>query len=175
MEPQPEDNSTKYIIGIIVIVIVIIGVSFLGRNKNAPNYTYMNDNETATSTENVSEEPTEAVTNTPPVADMKKTAVTEIDYTDANGFTPDNISIKIGDTVKFVNKSNSEMWVASADHPTHTKYSGTTRAEHCPDTANSAFDQCAAGSEFSFTFAKAGTWGYHNHKNPRMQGTILVQ
>jgi hypothetical protein len=67
------------------------------------------------------------------------------------------------------------MWVASNPHPAHTGYDGTSRQQHCPNTANTAFDECAPGSTYSFTFNKVGTWGYHNHMNPGSQGTVIVQ
>ncbi len=78
----------------------------------------------------------------------------------------------------FVNQSSGGMWVASAMHPSHALYSGTTLSEHCPDTANASFDQCrsvASGNSFSFTFEKAGAWRYHNHVNPAQFGSVTVQ
>jgi hypothetical protein len=70
------------------------------------------------------------------------------------------------------------MWVASANHPSHTAYNGTSLREHCPDTANSAFDECsatAAGTSWSFTFDKTGSWGFHNHVNASEYGKVIVQ
>jgi plastocyanin len=70
------------------------------------------------------------------------------------------------------------MWPASAFHPTHTVYSGTSLSEHCPDTAGTAFDACKGflpGQSWSFKFTKAGTWKYHDHLNPGATGTIVVE
>ncbi|OGG49044.1 hypothetical protein A3G63_00620 [Candidatus Kaiserbacteria bacterium RIFCSPLOWO2_12_FULL_52_8] len=92
-----------------------------------------------------------------------------------NGFSPSTVTIVKGGTVTFVNQGGDGMWVASAPHPTHEGYSGTTRAQHCPDTTRTAFDQCGIGATYSFTFQKAGTWGYHNHGNPTDVGTVVVQ
>jgi plastocyanin len=89
-------------------------------------------------------------------------------------FTPNSVTIKKGDAVKFVNGSSGAMWVASAVHPTHQAYSGTTLAQHCPTTTNNAFDQCAAGATYSFTFDKVGSWTYHNHANASAHGTVVV-
>ena len=67
------------------------------------------------------------------------------------------------------------MWVASAQHPSHTVYAGTARQEHCPDTADTAFDQCAGESSgYSFTFEKVGTWNYHDHLNATVFGKVIV-
>lgn len=96
----------------------------------------------------------------------------------AAGFTPANLTIKKGDMVQFVNKDARNWWPASAVHPTHAVYSGTSLSEHCSDGANDAFDACqgiAPGASWSFTFDKAGTWGYHDHLRSSVRGTIIVQ
>ncbi|MCX6788167.1 MAG: hypothetical protein NT108_03335 [Candidatus Kaiserbacteria bacterium] len=92
-----------------------------------------------------------------------------------NGFSPATITIKKGDTVTFLNQGGDEMWVASGPHPTHEGYSGTTKSQHCPDTAGVAFDQCSVGTTYSFTFQKTGTWGYHNHGNASDKGIVIVK
>lgn len=100
-----------------------------------------------------------------------------IAYTNA-GYSPQTLTIKVGDTVTFKNDSAQNVWTASGMHPTHTAYSGTTATEHCPDVANTAFDQCQAGtpgSSWSFKFDKAGSWKYHDHLHPSNWGEIVVQ
>lgn len=84
---------------------------------------------------------------------------TVVEKTDA-GFSPDSVTIKKGAAVKFVNKSSTPMWVASAPHPTHTDY---------PE-----FDQKANGDIFTFAFAKVGSWKYHNHSPFSPGGTVNV-
>jgi len=94
----------------------------------------------------------------------------------AGGFSPSVVTIRVGDTVRFVNESGGSLWVASAQHPTHTVYAGTSLAEHCGNAAdNDAFDQCSTGNDYSFTFGKAGEWKYHNHVNASQTGTVVVQ
>jgi len=116
---------------------------------------------------------------TPAAGSLPETAVaTEVTvtYTD-QGFSPASVTVAQGQTVIWVNQSSGSMWVASAAHPTHTAYSGTSLSEHCPDTANAAFDACAAtapGESFSFTFDKAGTWKYHDHTNASRFGSVIV-
>ncbi len=91
-----------------------------------------------------------------------------------DAFSPKTVTINKGDTVKWVS-TGGNMWVASAQHPDHVVYSGTTRSQHCPDTSGTAFDQCAPGTSYSFTFNKTGTWNYHDHLNAQLFGTIIVQ
>lgn len=96
-----------------------------------------------------------------------------VKYT-ANGFTPDSVTIKQGGTVTFTSTDGSPMWVASAMHPTHMVYDGTSRAQHCPNTAGTAFDQCEKSASYSFTFLKVGDWNYHNHVNSGDSGSVTV-
>lgn len=93
---------------------------------------------------------------------------------DGSKFSPAEVTIKVGGTVTFEAEDGSTMWVASASHPDHTAYSGTTRQQHCPDTSNDSFDQCAAGDSYIFAFKKVGTWPYHDHLNASAFGKVIV-
>ena len=100
-----------------------------------------------------------------------------ITLTDA-GYAPASITIKKGETVTFKNGGTGSVWTASAMHPAHTAYSGTSLSEHCPDAANTSFDACRGylpGESWSFTFNKIGTWKYHNHLDPNQYGAIIVE
>lgn len=93
----------------------------------------------------------------------------------ASGFSPASVTIKQGTKVTFTSTDGSAMWVGVDDHPTHTKYTGTTKNEHCASGATSAdFDQCTKGSTYSFVFDKEGTWGYHNHVQASATGVVVV-
>ncbi len=90
---------------------------------------------------------------------MTKTTIT---YTDS-GYTPSTITVKKGTTVTWVNQSSGGMWTASALHPTHMLLPG--------------FDQLksvAKGGTYDYTFAKVGTWKYHNHVQASDTGTVVV-
>lgn len=79
-------------------------------------------------------------------------------------FSPSMLSIRIGDSVKFVNNSSGRMWVASDPHPQHTDLPG--------------FDEKASaskGQSWTYIFTVAGAHGYHNHANPSATGTVTVQ
>ena len=101
-----------------------------------------------------------------------------ITYTD-QGFTPQSVTIPQGATVTFINQSSHGMWVASAPHPAHTGYDGTSRSTHCVAgyTGAAPFDECkndATGVSWAFTFDKVGTWKYHNHSVDQDFGSITV-
>ncbi len=85
-----------------------------------------------------------------------------IDYS-SSCYSPANQTIKQGDTIKFTNSSNKNMWPASDNHPSHTIY-----PEFDPDTS------ITPGSSWSFTFTKTGSWDYHDHNKPGCTGTITV-
>lgn len=103
-----------------------------------------------------------------------------IKYTD-NGFSPDTVTIKQGQTVEFTNSSSSPMWVASGAHPVHADYDGTTLSEHCQNgnpTSLNVFDECHGivnGQSWSFTFNKKGSWSFHNHLSASDTGTVSVE
>ncbi len=107
----------------------------------------------------------------PSAAPSAPSAAKTIEIT-ASGFSPSTLTIKAGDTVAFVNKDTTQHWPASAMHPIHTVY---------PETGGcigSKFDACkglAAGETFEFTFTHVGSWKYHDHLNPSLWGTIVVQ
>ncbi len=98
-----------------------------------------------------------------------------ITYTD-QGFSPQNVSVAEGQTVTWVNQSSGSMWVASAAHPDHTVYDGTSRSAHCAAGYSGPvpFDECSAGASYRFTFDKAGTWKYHNHADASKFGSVTV-
>ncbi|OHA19477.1 MAG: hypothetical protein A3C08_02150 [Candidatus Taylorbacteria bacterium RIFCSPHIGHO2_02_FULL_47_18] len=83
---------------------------------------------------------------------------------DANGFSPNTVTIKKGKTVIFQNKTGKPASVASGPHPTHTNYLEFDQYK----TAERGQD------EFRFVFEKVGVWKYHDHLNPTMTGTVVV-
>lgn len=95
---------------------------------------------------------------------------------DGSSFSPASVTVKQGDVVTFTDSADSNMWVASDPHPSHTGYDGTSRADHCAAgySGSTPFDQCKPGSSYSFTFDKVGSWGYHNHLNAGVKGTVNV-
>ncbi len=92
-------------------------------------------------------------------------------------YTPKDVAVKKGGTVTWKNESTGNMWVASAQHPTHTVYDETSRTTHCAAgyTGAKPFDQCkGATTDYSFTFDKTGKHGYHDHINASAFGSVTV-
>lgn len=160
-------NGNSFVV-IIVLILIAIGGWFLlsATPSDTPSAITTDQAPVTTSTE----------TDVPPTSPISPAPSVTVIYSD-QGFSPSNITVAIGTTVTFVNQSSGSMWVASAMHPTHTVYSGTSLSQHCPDTTNASFDECAAdapGSSFSFTFSKEGIWKYHDHINASQFGSVTV-
>lgn len=85
-----------------------------------------------------------------------------VTYSDS-GFAPATLTVKVGQAVTFKNSSMSTVQVNSAVHPTHTLYPQLN------------IGSIASGQSKSVTFAKAGTYKYHNHLNAGENGTIIVE
>lgn len=153
----------KKILLIIVGLVVVLGSWMFLKNKEEVAIN--------TPTPSVSPEPT-----TSPSPDISKNVVT---YTDS-GYKPNTITIKKGETVVWKNESSSQMWTASAIHPTHKAYPGTDISLCGAQTliAISMFDSCAgvvSGQSWSFKFDNVGIWGYHNHLNSSKFGKVVVE
>lgn len=88
--------------------------------------------------------------------------VVEVDF-NGTSFSPSTINIKAGDTVVFKNKSNNDFWPASNPHPIHTDYPGFD-----------ALGPVGPGKIYQFIFSNVGSWGYHDHLNPAVHGTVVV-
>lgn len=78
-------------------------------------------------------------------------------------YTPGSLRIRKGTKVTFKNASESLRWPASDLHPSHGVYSEFDPKEFVKQ-----------GESWSFTFDKAGEWGYHDHLAPYITGTITV-
>lgn len=98
----------------------------------------------------------------------------------ATGFSPSNVTIKAGQSVEWINKDASPHWPASAMHPTHEVYPGSTITKCGTAEQLNIFDACRgldAEKSFRFKFDRQGTWQYHDHLNPRTPffGSITVE
>lgn len=79
-------------------------------------------------------------------------------------FSPTNLRIHSGDTVRFHNDGILPIRVVSNPHPQHNDLVGFDSIGDIP-----------AGSYFTFTFAAKGTFGYHNENSQEQTGTIIVR
>jgi len=95
----------------------------------------------------------------------------------SSGFSPSDVTVKAGGTVIFVNNDINGHWPASAIHPTHTVYPGSSKDKCGTAEQVKTFDACgevASGESYSFKFTEVGSWKYHDHLNAGDTGTIMV-
>ncbi len=78
-------------------------------------------------------------------------------------FDPAEVTVNAGDTVVWTNKEVNSHQIASDPHPTHILL---------PDLESGIL---ATNQTYSFKFTEKGTFTYHDHLNPAITGTIIVQ
>lgn len=116
-----------------------------------------NQNQSVPSGQNPDQNQTSATSN---ATDEENSVV--IVYSDS-GFAPASLNAKVGQKVVFKNTSTKAVQVNSAPHPAHTLY---------PELNVGVVN---AGESKSTTFAKAGSYKYHNHLNASENGSIVVE
>ena len=136
----PTLNAPGLIWLLIVVLLVLMGlaVSILGDSQGLGG-----------AVPAISEEPTPTETRQP--------RIYTVSY--KNGvFSPTNLRIHAGDTVRFKNESLFSLRILS------DSYLGFDSVGEIPQ-----------GSFFSFTFAAKGIFDYHNNSNAEEKGTIIVR
>lgn len=79
-------------------------------------------------------------------------------------FSPTNMRIHVGDSVKFQNDSDSPIRIVS------------DLTNGVPDLAGfESVGDVPPGSAFSFTFSESGIFGYHNGRIQTEEGTVIVR
>lgn len=148
--------NTKALIGVIAIASVILLGTWVYIATRGP----ASDQTTDIRTTPQSDIDTTSET---PVSDtaVEPASDTTIAYTN-EGFSPNTITIKKGSTVTVTNTSDANVMLSSADHPTH---------EEQPELN---MEMLKPGESGTLTLTKVGTWGYHDHVNASMTGTIIV-
>lgn len=93
---------------------------------------------------------------------------------DGDVFEPKELTIRVGERVRFLNESDTGVWPASAVHPTHSVYPDKDPS----NCLGSSFDSCRALEKdefFDFTFEHEGEWRYHDHVRAFKTGVVIVR
>lgn len=80
-----------------------------------------------------------------------------------NGFSPQSVTIKAGQSVTWINDSGTTATVDSSPHPAHTDFPFLNLGE---------FED---GNSMTLVFPDAGTYKYHDHLNSSHFGTVVVE
>lgn len=140
---EPKSNGTLWLLIILVLAGFAAATMFLERNNEG----------LIAAIESPTDKPT-------PTRQVRVYTV----YYGMGVFSPTNIRIHVGDSVKFQNDSKTSIRILS------------DAVNGIPELAG--FDSVGdipAGSAFTFTFSEAGIFGYHNSKNPNEEGTVIVR
>lgn len=136
------------ITGVTLTALLLIGAT--GCNKQ----------ETASPATDVNTAPeTTQTTSTPTPLSQTGTQVIIND----SGFEPQKVTVKVGESVTWTNSTSSPVRIASDPHPLHTGVAGL-------DDISGA----TVGDTYTFVFTKKGTFGYHDHNNSTVKGTVVV-
>ncbi len=146
-------NTT--IIVIIVVAVIILGW-FLFRPKTSVE-TVSSPQPAATSTSSESATPSSASGGAS--MNQEKNLVT----ISSSGFSPQSITVKVGEPLTFENTDTENHTVNSDNHPTHLLYPFLNLGLIQP------------GEKKSVTLSKIGTFTYHDHLNPSLKGSVTVQ
>lgn len=148
--------SRNLVISGVVIAVVIVGGWFLMRPKTVsypPIQTQTQVQKPPASTQSATTATAGAVMN------EEKNLVT----IGNDGYLPKSITIKVGETVTWVNTDTANHTVTSALHPTHTIYPALN------------LGVIKSGTKKALSFPKAGVYKYHDHLNPSLVGSVTVQ
>lgn len=150
-----QNNKSKPTVAIIIaVVIVLLGVG--GATYALIQAANSNDDK-ATSTK-------PAVQTGPANKDYKAPdpLLPTIVFTD-EGFSQPTYTYPADTAIKVDNQSSNDLQFSSADHPTHKEH---------PELNMKVL---GAGKSGTFTPAGKGTYGFHDHLNPRSKGTLVIQ
>jgi len=151
--------SRNAVIGVVVVLaVVILGWYYLKSQQAGVSYTQPSQVPSVQTTR-----PTVSPaisTASPTVSSATQENVVTIK---SSGFSPQNLTIKAGETVTWINNDTVDHTVNSAVHPTHLLYPPLNLGVIKP------------GDKKSLTFPDAGTYKYHDHLNPSLTGSVTVQ
>ncbi|MDO8429349.1 MAG: cupredoxin domain-containing protein [Candidatus Daviesbacteria bacterium] len=150
--------SKSLLAGLFVLLLLLIGGFLAYRSYNQPLKTQNNPLPSL--------QPT--ITPLPQVASPSATATDSaqiknlVTITSA-GFSPKVITIKIGETVTWINEDKIVHTVDSALHPTHLVYPRLNLGNIDP------------GAQNFLSFPEVGTYSYHDHLNAKLTGQVVVK
>lgn len=137
---QGENEGVPWVLVLIVLLLMAVAVPYFSSKTNLV--------DTTTSTNRLTTRPARIYSI----------------YYGGGVFSPTNLRIHTGDTVKFQNTSSVSVWIISDPHPAHNTLTAlNSRAPLLPQGI------------FVYTFSTPGIYNYHNELNPNETGLISVR
>lgn len=150
-------SKNLWIAIIVAVVLIFFGWWYMQSQK-----VQTNPQTTTPSTTTVMESPSPIGEESTNSGSMEKKSEHSVSVTSA-GFLPKTLTIKVGETVTWMNDDSANHTVNSAPHPAHTDYSPLN------------LNVIQPGASKSLSFPMAGTYKYHDHLNPTLFGSITVE
>lgn len=97
-------------------------------------------------------------------ATPSETADKNVVKVSSSGFSPQNITITVGESVTWINEDSENHQIQSAVHPTHQLYPPLNTV-----------GLLKSGEKKSLSFPEAGTYKYHDHLNPSFTASVTVE
>ena len=136
------DSGLFWVLIILVMVLLVVSLSIFGPTPP---------------------ESQAGATVTPTPLESQQSRVYTVSYR-AGVFSPTNLRIHAGDTVRFRNDGILPIRIVTDPYPEDNGLVGFDSIGDVPP-----------GSYFAFTFAARGIFGYHNEHSPDETGTIIVR
>lgn len=156
---QKRDKS-KLVIGAVLLVIggALLAWSLTGRG-NGDQTVESNSDKSSSAVKN-DDSSSNQDPNTPVSSD--NTEIATITFTD-DGFSPEELEVKLGQIVAVKNQSNQRVQFSSDDHPTHRLNEGMNLKVLAP------------GESGTFTAGPVGRHGFHDHIDDSFTGVLIVR
>jgi plastocyanin len=144
------NKKTTIWVVVLLVIVAAVGAGVYAATKSADTTSTAHDDDLDQTT-------------TDTQSDTSDTAVAAATITATNdGFTPNTVTVKKGQSIKIVNNSSSSIEFSSADHPTHLEDPELNMATLKP------------GESGTVTPETVGTHGYHDHLHADHTGSITV-
>lgn len=138
---QAEPHGMPWILIVLLLVLLSVAVLYFGRNVNYQPASAVGGNGSA----------------------IRAPRTYSVFYS-GGVFSPTNLRIHSGDTVKFQNNSFSGIRIAP-----------DTEKDQESGVGFSNIGEITPKNSFSYTFSTAGIFNYHNEKNPNEAGAIIIR
>lgn len=151
-------SGRNLIIIIVLVLVVAAGFIMIARSMKSSNLSTSAPSQTVQNSSPV------MVGSSSPNASSSGAMSQNIINISSNGFSPSTVTIKVGDTVTWMNKDSAPHQVNSDVHPTHLLYPPLN-----------TIGLLNPGEKKSLSFPTAGTFKFHDHLNPQFTGSVVVQ
>jgi plastocyanin len=144
------------LIAAIVIILILVAGVLLWQNLRG-------EEETSTPTQDRQDQTNQPATSSGSENEEEATTIT---YTN-NGFSPTTVTIKSGETIRWINESDRDVEIGANPHPIHTGNKEVSGGEFVL--------KLAPGESSTVTITKTGENKYHDHLRSAFGGTIIVE